>query len=422
MALNRLPTRREILTNFATLLSGITFARMISAVALVLVARQVGPSSYGQYIACFSLAKLTSVAFSWGLDGWLLWRGGSAKNRHSVAMQSGISLAWKLVLGVLWFALLNLLAGQLNSEVFPRSILFITGLIVWSDDLINTVWSVFKSTLQNAISFKLIASVQVLLVLATAALVLADSRDVVAFLWARLGASAIGCIAALYLLHHHIGIGFVAAEMLPVFRAAAPFAASQVFSLIYERADVAIIGQFLGTEQTGIYGPASTIVTTLFLIPAAAYAVMVPVFTRIYALQPTAVTKTLRLFLTVNTALGICLAGALAFSANWIVNLLFGSQYAGSGPVLEILALVLGLRCVTFALGAAVVGTGQQTRRLKAQAFAAVLNVIINLLIVGVWGIRGVAWVYVFTELVLLIGYWLVLAPVRSGRISGTAP
>src|SRR5690606_26557254 len=126
----------------------------------------------------------------------------------------------------------------------------------------------------------------------------------------------------LYLLHHHIGIGFVAAEMLPVFRAAAPFAASQVFSLIYERADVAIIGQFLGTEQTGIYGPASTIVTTLFLIPAAAYAVMVPVFTRIYALQPTAVTKTLRLFLTVNTALGICLAGALAFLANWIVHLL----------------------------------------------------------------------------------------------------
>jgi O-antigen/teichoic acid export membrane protein len=201
--------------------------------------------------------------------------------------------------------------------------------------------------------------------------------------------------------------------MLPIFRGAMPFTASLVFSLIYERADVTIIGQFLGTEQAGLYGPAATLVTTLFLIPASAYAVMVPVFTRAHAIQAAQFATTLRLFLAVNTALGICLAAGLAFSAGWIMQQLYGDQYAESGAVLAILSLVLGLRCVTFALGAAVVGAGLQTRRLKAQALAAALNVVINLIIVGAWGIRGVAWVYVFTEFVLLIGYWLALAPMR---------
>jgi O-antigen/teichoic acid export membrane protein len=285
MTLSQLPTRKQILANFVTLLSGMGLARMMTAVALILVARQVGPSSYGQYIACFSLAKLTSVAFSWGLDGWLLWRGGSTTDRRTIAVQSGDALTWKLILGCVWFLGLYLLSHLLNPEVFPTSVLLIVGLIVWTDDLTNTVWSVFKSTLQNDITFKIITSVQILLVLVTLALIYADAQTLNAFLWARFIVSAIGCAGAVYMLRRNIGIGFVASAMKPIFRAATPFAASLVFALIYERADVTIVGQFLGTAQAGIYGPASIIATTLFLVPASAYAVMVPVFTRAHAIE-----------------------------------------------------------------------------------------------------------------------------------------
>jgi O-antigen/teichoic acid export membrane protein len=414
MAFSGLPTYRQILTNFATLLSGMSLARVMTAIALILVARQVGPGSYGQYVACFSLAKLTSVAFSWGLDGWLLWRG-SAAARRTIALQSGVALAWKLILGVVWFLALYLLAltGWLNPATFPLSVLLITGLIVWADDLTNTVWSIFKSTLQNDVTFKIITSVQFVMLSVTVALLFANERNLVTFLWARLVVTAIGCSVAIYLLRRNVGVDFAGSAMLPIFRAATPFAASLVFSLIYERADVTIIGQFLGTQQAGLYGPAATIVTTLCLIPASAYAVMVPVFTRACAGPKARFAATLRLFLAVNAVLGICLAAGLVASAGWIMPRLYGTQYAEAGDVLAILSLVLGLRCVTFALGAAVVGAGLQARRLRAQALSAILNVVVNLIIVGAWGIRGVAWVYVFTELVLLIGYWLVLAPVR---------
>ncbi len=418
MALSHLPTRRQILANFAALLSSMSLARVMTAIAFILVARQVGPDNYGQFVACFSLAKLTSVVFSWGLDGWLLWRGGTT-DRRLIAAQSGVALAWKSLLGGLWFFLLWLLAriGWLNPAVFPLSVLLVSGLIVWADDLTNTVWSVFKSTLQNDVTFKIITSVQFVLALSTIALIWAGTHDLIVFLWARFIVAAIGCVIAILLLQRTIGIGFAASAMRPIFRAATPFAASLVCSLIYERADVTIIGQFLGKEQAGLYGPAATIVTTLFLIPASAYAVMVPVFTRAHAGQKATFMAMLRLFLVVNTALGVCLAAGLAFSADAIVQLLYGSQYAGAGEVLAILSLVLGLRCVTFALAAAVVGAGLQTRRLKAQALAAGLNVIINLMIVSAWGIRGVAWVYVLTEFVLLTGYWLALAPARHRPI-----
>lgn len=418
MAFSQLPTHKQILTNFAALLSGMGLARVLTAVALILVARQVGPSSYGQYVACFSLAKITSVMFSWGLDGWLLWRGGSATSHRTIAVNGGVALTWKLLLGIVWFLALIALSRWLNPEVFPPSVLAITALIVWTDDLTGTVWSIFKSTLRNDITFKIITSVQALLVIVTVALIFADAESLITFLWARLIVTAIGCVWAVYLLRHNIGIGFSAQAMTPTFRAATPFAVSLVFALIYERADVTIIGQFLGTEPAGLYGPAATIVTSLFLIPASAYAVMVPVFTRAYTTHSSEFASAFRLFLAINTALGIAMATGLALTADWIMHLLYGSQYAESGTVLTILSLVLGLRCVTFALGAAIVGAGLQKRRLTAQGIAAGFNVLVNLMIVTTWGIQGVAWVYVLTELLLLVGYWLVLTPVRPALIA----
>jgi O-antigen/teichoic acid export membrane protein len=409
MSSSGLPSRRQILSSFVALVSGMGLARVFTAVALILLARQVGPGGFGQFLACFSLAKLTSVLFSWGFDGWLLWRGGSAPNERTIATQSGVALVWKLALGVGWFAGLMLVSRWLNPAIFPPPVLLITALFVWTDDLTNTVWSVFKSTLRNDVTFKIITSVQFMLVVVTLALIWLGAQQLLPFLWARLAVSAGGCLVAIAMLRRNIGLGFDRSAMLPILRGATPFAASLALALIYERVDVTIVAQSLGATQAGLYGPASTIVTTLFLIPAAAYSVMVPVFTRARRAEEAAFARMLRLMVGVNAVMGVALAVGLAIAARWIVDLLYGAQYAGAGPVLVILSLVLGLRCVTFALAAAVVGAGQQTRRLYAQAVAAALSILVNLAIVTAWGIRGVAWVYVLTEAVLLVGYALIL-------------
>jgi O-antigen/teichoic acid export membrane protein len=416
---NGMPSPMQILRSFAALVSGTSLARVMTAAALILLARQIGPEGYGQYLACFSLARLTSVVFAWGFDGWLLWRGGQTTSARAIAVQSGNAIVWKLLLGAVWCAGLMLLAPLLNPAVFPPTVLLMTALFVWTDDLINTVWSVFKSTLQNDVTFKIITLVQLALLGVTIALIQLGSQQLIAFLVARLIVSAIGCLAAVAMLRSQIGIGFDGSSMLPMFRAAAPFAGSLLLAVIYERVDVAIVAQFLGAQQAGIYGPASTIVTTLFLAPAAAYYVMVPVFTRAHA-QRAAFGKMLGLFVVLNAAMGVVLAGALFLASDWIIGVLYGAEYESAGPILAILSLVLGLRCVTFALAAAVVGTGQQGRRLTAQAVTAGLSIVVNLILVTRFGIRGVAWVYVLTELSLLIGYWLALGRWRLRPLSQT--
>jgi O-antigen/teichoic acid export membrane protein len=91
------------------------------------------------------------------------------------------------------------------------------------------------------------------------------------------------------------------------------------------------------------------------------------------------------------------------------VNLLYGPEFAPAAEVLTILALVLGLHCVSFALGAILAAVGRQGPRVAVQAFAAALNIALNLLVIREWGNIGVAWVFVASEVVLVIGYWVLV-------------
>jgi O-antigen/teichoic acid export membrane protein len=60
-------------------------------------------------------------------------------------------------------------------------------------------------------------------------------------------------------------------------------------------------------------------------------------------------------------------------------------------------------------MAAIMVATNQQVKRTFIQVIAAVTNIVLNLLVVFRFGINGVAFVYVITEIILLVGYtWVV--------------
>jgi O-antigen/teichoic acid export membrane protein len=89
--------------------------------------------------------------------------------------------------------------------------------------------------------------------------------------------------------------------------------------------------------------------------------------------------------------------------------LLYGPAYAQVGVILQILSGVLLLRSPIFAAGAILVAVGRQRQRVMVQAVSAGANVGLNLLLVGATGVIGVAYVYIFSELILVTGQLLIL-------------
>jgi O-antigen/teichoic acid export membrane protein len=180
--------RRQIFTNMGALLSGTAIARVISALALILLARQVGPTAFGQFAASLALTKVSSVLFKLGLDGWLLRNGNRSGERRILAQLGASTLAITFGLGLIWLLAVALLAGFLNQSVFPYSVVLLSALFVWLEGMLGAVWTTFKAGLQNKTTFVLITSAQTLLLLITILLMAMGGRTLEPFLWGRGGA------------------------------------------------------------------------------------------------------------------------------------------------------------------------------------------------------------------------------------------
>jgi O-antigen/teichoic acid export membrane protein len=183
-----------------------------------------------------------------------------------------------------------------------------------------------------------------------------------------------------------------------------PFAASEFLAMITMRADVVIVSLTLGKTATGLYSPAVGLVNMAFLVPLAVYLVMVPVLSNLYQNHSQQATKTAIRTIALSLFLGIGLTLLVRIGSPLII-LLLGPSYTASVAILKILSWVLLFKCGSYAMAAILVATDRQMKRTSIQVIAALANIILNFSIVFWLGIKGVAYVYVFTEIILFAGY-----------------
>jgi O-antigen/teichoic acid export membrane protein len=386
----------------------------MTALAMFLTARTLGASAYGQYAACFALAGLSAVIFNLGLDTWLLREGG--QGRISLGKLVGSTLTLKILVGGPWLAAIVILAPKLNPSSFVPKLVLSSAAAMWLDGAFLTGLSAFKASLRNQVTSVLTTASRSGLLAATAALIAVGHKDVTAYALARLLVMGFSAVIALVLLCAGEKLCVDPMVMKRAGRETLPFALSDALTAVYVQADVTIIAAKIGEQAAGLYSPASSLVKALFLVPGAVYEVMVPVLSRLIMDHDVRVQRVVRYTTTGLMALGAALWMALGLLARPIIQLTLGAGFAQSGGVLEILSAILFLKSCSFAMAAVLVAAGWQGRRVIAQVMSAVANVVLNLFIVQRWGIVGVAWVYVFTELALLTGYIALVAWWRRER------
>ncbi len=408
---------QSIVKSVLALLSGTAIARLLSAATLVLIARQVGPAQFGRYAATLAIVRISAALFSLGLDGWLLRNGYRSGDNDHLSENFISCLSIKGVGGIVWFGGLWVLSLFLNPDTFPPSIIALCAVTVWFEGLASTVWTAFKAKLQNRTTLFLLTFFSALPLLPTLLLMWADVTLLSPYLIWRAAMAAIGCGISLFVLFRHFSFAFSPKRLRITLTEIGPFAASLMLALLYERADLAIIGHWLGKAQAGLYAPAATILTALFLIPASLFGVGLPFFSKKHAAGELKFAQTWPLFLG-SFAFGALLTGAVGIAGPPLIRSLYGLEYQQAATILLILSPILLLRCSSYIAAALIVAIGWQKWRVLVQAVAAAFNIVLNILMVRQRGITGVAWIYVCTELLLFVGYMalVLLWQQRTGR------
>jgi O-antigen/teichoic acid export membrane protein len=399
-------SRPKILGNIATLLSGSVVAQLMTALALLLTARQLTADGYGRYSACVAITSLTSIVFSLGLDIWLLREGGRETQRLKELAGSVITI--KAGLGIIWMLLFAVLAPLLNQDTYPIGLIRWSMLLIWLDTLLATTLTAFKSALINKVPAILEACADFIWFGSTILLIFYGANQPEVFIKIRVIISLAALIVALLLLTRIIGFKYKRGVVIDAIRNVFPFATSEFLGMVTLRADVVIIGLTLGEYATGIYSPAVGLINMALLAPMAVYTVMLPVLGNLYRSHPQQAIKTSYRTIALSFVIGVGLTMIFLFGAPLVV-LVLGQSYQASVAVIRILSLVLLFKCVSFAMAAIMIATDKQTKRTIVQTISAAVNVVLNLSIVYLLGVKGVAGVYVITEIILLIGYsWVV--------------
>ena len=196
-----------------------------------------------------------------------------------------------------------------------------------------------------------------------------------------------------------------------------PLMISNLLQVLFNMADIAVVGQFAGSAALGSVGSTATLVTmfTDFLIGLSGG---INVLTALYlgAGNKKATTETVHTSLLLSIIIGILLMLLGIGSSREILQILQTKPELLDGAVLYIRIYFLGIPALAvYNFENAVFSAGGETKRpLYYLSFAGIVNVLLNLFFVIVckMSVAGVAWASVIAQYISAI--WIVRALFKS--------
>ena len=404
----------SILSNAAALLLGSAIAQGATSIALLLMARQLGPGQFGQYSSSIVLVSFASIVFNLGLDLWLLKEGGSNPSKTGELVSS--VFATKLLIGLIWVGFFFWITPITDSSTFPTNIVRLAALTVWLNSLIASALTSFKMVLRNKISAVFESTLNLLWLITTLVLIYFSVRQAVGFLIARTLLLAAGSIGSITLVWFTFRGQPNRKTIIEALQQSPAYAASEFLVLLFMRMDVLIVALILGEFEAGLYSPAVGVINVLLLVPVALYQVILPLLSSLFSTDSRKAWQASRRFAGLFLILGAFLSLGIFFGSD-LLTLILGGAFIESQYILKLLSPILFLHSITFAVAAILVATNQQAKRTSIQVVAVAADALLNLILLPRLGIEGAAIAYVISEILLLAGYcWLVIRFQKDAR------
>ncbi len=174
---------------------------------------------------------------------------------------------------------------------------------------------------------------------------------------------------------------------------------------IYLLADVTILGLFLTDQYIGYYTVASRVYSSVKELVNALILVTVPRFS--YYIAHKNRTSYLQsyhnVFDNVCTLLLPCIVG-LMFQAENVLHLLGGVEYINGALVLKILSLTMVFAVLSCLFSFSILIPNKQEKYfLKATVISAITNIVLNFILIPLWGIEAAAITTLLSEMIVCV-------------------
>ena len=395
---------KSTIINAGWLLSDRIVRLSLNLVAGILIARALGPESFGLLSYGQALIFLVTPLATLGLPEIIVRE---LSRRTAVEQESerqeiiASALAIRASAAVASAGIMTMLAFVAEpDDIIAKTVIILYGLSIAPQSL-----DVFESALQSKGLFKIVSLARSMNSITFAVVRIASAYMGFDVIWfAALNVLEVLVFGAVYLFiarQQHLlpSLSSVRlARMRLLVKSSAPLMLRLLAIAIYMRIDQVMIRELLGEESLGAYSVAVRISELWYFIPGAIMTAALPRLTRSYEQGMAAYEAELRYWMRMMMMIALPAALGLSLLAGPVIQILFGPAYADAAHVLSVQAWAGVFVAIGVATGPWFINTGLLRFGLYQACIGAAVSVALNFLLIPRFGLMGASFAMVASQ------------------------
>lgn len=388
----------RVTSNSILILSSEIIDRILRFVLVVFAARLLGDADYGKISFAIAFGSLFLVLADFGMHQLLIRE--IARRPEDIERLLGNGLVIKLVLGG-FTALCIFIAARFTNK--PDDVLQ-TVYIIGATQITGSLAEYFSTVFQGLQRMKYAA---------IANLILSISNTVIGVIILMLGGSFL-MLAWVYLVSRllklfycllvarakfaRIVLKFEAPLIKVLLVEGATFGILRFFSIMYTNVDTTMLSLMIGDEPVGWYTAAYRLVFAMMVLPMGIMRAVYPALSAYHKSNLEAFNnlfeKTFKLLFWAGTSIAV----VIFLLSDKIILLMFGEEYIKASAALKILVWSTAIYFVGTTMTHATRSAGKQTFTAKVVAASAILNLILNFILIPKYSLVGAAFATLVSE------------------------
>lgn len=414
---------RRILSNTAAQLIGKAFMALLGIAVVKICTNYLSVKDYGEYVMIYEFLAFFGIAADLGLFTIAVKEMSKDESQTTKIIGNVLSLRTILVVLTMLGATITVffIPSYQNTHI-PLGVA-IASITIFLTIVNGTISSVLQSRLKMeyaSIAMVLGKAASVAVMIYVAVFGFPENKEMGFFM--LIGAGIVGNLVMTLITDHYVRkitkleYRFDFDVWKNVFIQALPYGLALILNTVYFRVNSLFISFIRGQEEVGIYAVAMRMLEQLTVLPLYFMNSVLPVLTKSLENKTDKYKSIIKYSFDFLAAMAVPMAVGGIVLATQIIRIVSNAKYLtriedgfyGSDIALKILVLAVLFQFLNILFAFILVALGKQIKLLYINGACVLFNILVNAIVVPIYGFRGAAATSVLSELFILIGTSIV--------------
>lgn len=388
---------RQVIRRFFVLASTSLFTQAIALITLAIVTRRVGPAALGSYTVALAIITFIGLPQTQGMT--MVGTRDVARDPARVREVAGEVFVVQMVIAVVGYALVVLLSPIAAPNASMRSMLPIVATFLFTGTSFE--WTMQALGRMREIAVARIVG-QVAFGVAVPFLVTDGLAGARIYAWLMIGGLAIKHVILDYYMLRHVGMPRLRTTSSALRRRVSSSVAvgyTTVIAQIYGTIDQIMVGYFSTATDAGLYATAYRIPNAVGSFAGSWGSAVFPHSAHLAVTNRQRLRADCARMMSAVALFALPLAACTPFIAHDLLSAAFGAQYGAGATAFSLLTLTIAIGLMNGTFGLALRGMGKDRFFAGAATLTMVVNVLVNLIAIPMYGRNGAATASIVSEL-----------------------